>query len=159
MSEPETIFDPKAPPLDRRRIERVELDGGVVYVKEMTAADALFCNEHSLRRGGGPAESQIDMSALMIWQIMRSCYRGKESQAPLTFEVSDMPAIQRLRAEEWNRLRDAINKVNGLAEAEVSALRDFTAVPPDAAPETSEAGASGGSPAFPVNSRTSLLPT
>jgi hypothetical protein len=125
----------------------------------MTAADALFCNEHSLRRGGGPADMQLDMSALAIWQIMRSCYRGREPQASLIFEVSDMPAVQRLRAEEWNRLRDAINKVNGLAEAEVSALRDFTEAPPDADHGTSAPGAFEPSTGFPANSRTSLLST
>lgn len=154
----EILFDPKAPPIDRRRCERVELDGGVIYVKEMTAADALFCNEHSLRRGGGPADAQIDMSALMLWQIVRSCYRGKEPEAPPTFDVSDTPAIQRLRAEEWNRLREAINKVNGLADEEVAALEDFTGAPAEETPATSAPGASSTSTGFPVNSGPSLLP-
>jgi hypothetical protein len=64
-----------------------------------------------------------------------------------------------LRAEEWNRLRDAINKVNGLADEEVSAMQDFTEVPPGGAPETFGPGVSVTSTGFPANSGASLLPT
>ena len=154
----ETIFDPKTPPLDRRRVERVALDGGVIYVKEMTAADALFCNEHALRRGGGPAEMRLDIAALSLWQVVCSCYRGKESGAARTFEMTDTPVIQALRAEEWNRLREAINRVNGLADEEVAALQDFTRSPADDGLGTSAPGASSTSTGFPVNSPTSAVP-
>ncbi len=124
----EKVFDPKSQQADQRRAEKVHLDGGVVWVKEMQAADTLFCLQHSTRQGADQAMS-LDMGGLQIWQVVRSCYRGPEPEALPVFDVTDVPVIQRLRAEEWNMLRDAINRVNGLAKSEVAALKDFTPAP------------------------------
>jgi hypothetical protein len=129
----ETIFDPRAAMPDRRRCERLELDGGVLYVKEMTAADTMFCLQNATR-AGAPAHMALDMGGLTLWQVIVSCYRGPEPEAVRIFEARDMPVIQKLRAEEWNRLREVINRVNGLADEEVAATRDFTAPPGDASP-------------------------
>lgn len=148
----EKIFDPNEPVLDKRRWERVELDNGVVYVKEMEASDLLFCQEHSTRAPGGPVHLAIDMAGLQIWQIVVSCYRGPEAGAARVFEVIHTERIKRFRREEWLRLREAIERVNGMTEQEADGLRDFTAVPPDASPGTPPPGVSRTSTDFPTNS-------
>lgn len=143
----ETIFDPKAPREDKRRCERVELDGGVVYVKEMQAADSLFCLEHSVRPSPGPGGQSIDVGGMQIWQVVVSCYRGPEPDAGRVFEITDVHCIRELRNSDWRRLQDAIERVNGLAESEVAAAQDFTGAARDGSPATLRSGASSNSTA------------
>jgi hypothetical protein len=152
----EKIFDPNEPVVDQRRSERVELDNGVVYVKEMETADLLFCQEHSTRTGG-PAGGTVDFSAMQIWQVVVSCYRGKEPEARRVFDITHTDRIRKLRREEWFKLRDAIDRVNGMAAEEAATVRDFTEPLPDGSPGTSLSSLSGNSAGFPVNSP-SLIP-
>lgn len=148
----EKLFDPNEPIIDRRRLEKVTLDNGVLWVKEMEVADLLFCQEHSQRAPGGPAYLAVDFSAMQIWQIVVSCYRGPEPEAARTFEISHTNRIKKLRPEEWLKIRQAIENVNGMADEEAAALRDFTAAPPDDSPGTGPSGASAISIDFPANS-------
>ena len=130
------IFNPKEVQPDQRRWEWVELDTGWVVVKEMQASDTLFCLDHSARPLAGPAQFKLDMGGLQIWQVIMSCYTGEAADAPRVFDITDMPVVQQLRGEVWTRLRDAIERVNGLADTEVAAAQAFTAAGPDALPGT-----------------------
>jgi hypothetical protein len=133
-----TIFNPQAPFLDTLRREWVELDGGWVCVREMQAADSLFIMEHSSR----PGRNELDMTRYRIWRIVVSCYKGEEPGAERTFGLTDLDRVQKLRAAEWAKLIEAIDRVNGLADEEVSAAQDFTEAPEEPSSETSPSGVS-----------------
>lgn len=148
----EKLFDPNEPIIDRRPVERVELEGGVVYVKGMEAADVLFCQEHSTRAPGGPAHLALDFSAMQIWQIVVSCYKGKEPDAPRMFDVSHTQRIKKLSRADWIKLREAIDTVNGVSEEAASEMRDFTAAGPDDSPEMKPSSVCATSAGFPANS-------
>jgi len=130
------IFNPKEPQPDVRRWKWVELDNGWVVVKEMAASDTLFCLDHSARPMAGPAQFKLDMGGLQIWQVIMSCYRGPEADAPRVFEITDVPVVQKLRGEVWNRLRDAIDEVNGLSDSVVEEAQAFTEAAPAGLPAT-----------------------
>lgn len=121
----ETPFDPKAPVLDARRRERVDLDTGFLWVWEMEAADTLFIIERSLRPGGAD-KPQMAASDAMLWRVLVSCYQTGEPGAARVFEITDLGRIQKLRKAEWDRLLEAIERVNGLDAEEVPRLKDFT---------------------------------
>jgi hypothetical protein len=128
------LFNPKEPVLDQRRREWVELDNGWVCVWEMDFADTLFVRDQSLRPG--PGGGQTVGNDAVLWQILVSCHAGEESGSPRTFEVTDFPRIQKLRSAESGELLKAIERVNGLRDEEVSALKSFTPPPPDSSPPT-----------------------
>ena len=134
------IFNPKLPRADHRRGEWVDLDTGRVYVREMNARDSLFVLEHSQRQGPPGTPAGLNIGNLQTWQIIVSCYQGEESQAGRIFEITDVEAIQSLRAAEWRKLLEAIERVNALSDAEVSDLEGFTAAGRDGSPETSPSG-------------------
>ncbi len=120
------IFNPKLPRADHRRGEWVELDTGRVYVREMNARDSLFVLEHSQRQGG-PGGLSLSLSHMQTWQIIVSCYDGEAMDAKRIFDITDIEVIQSLRAVEWRRLLDGIERVNALSDQEVTAIEDFTA--------------------------------
>ena len=140
MSEP--LFDPKIPHEQQLRHEWVSLDGGRVCVREMTAADNLFVMERSTRLGTGPQEMRIDAGSIQMWQVVVCCYKSPEPDSERIFDITDLPVIQKLRNAEWRRLQEAIERVNALADSEVSALQDFTAAPEDGLPAISRPGRS-----------------
>jgi len=148
MSDTNGIFNPKAEWQDRRRSEWVTLDAGRVCVVEMRASESLFVLEHA-SRPGAPQALAVDGQAVMLWQIVVSCYDGPGPQAKRIFGPEDIPAIQRLRAAEWRRLLDTIERVNALSDTEAQATTDFTAAGADGSSATSPSGAlkiSTGSP-------------
>jgi len=130
MSE-EPLFDAKAPVIDQRRKEWVSLDAGRLCVWEMEAGDTLFIVERSMRPGrereGLTAAVASDS---MLWRVLVSCYKGEQAGAERVFDITDLPRIQHLRKTEWDKLLAAIERVNGLDEGEVPALKDFTPAPP-----------------------------
>lgn len=113
-----------------RRIERVELDAGEVWVKELTCAETAQLMERAARpkidpRGG------VDPAASVIWQIILSCYEGEDKDARRVFGDGDEHLLYNLRMEEMARLNAAINRVNGQSETEVQALTSFFGPTPD----------------------------
>jgi len=145
------IFDPKLPRADHRRGEWVELDAGKVYVREMNARDSLFVLEHSQRQAPAGMPS-LNVGNMQTWNIIVSCYRGPEKDAARIFEIGDIEAIHGLRAAEWRKLLDAIERVNALSEAEVQEIEDFTLPGRDGSPGTSPSGVSSISTGFPERS-------
>lgn len=123
----DTPFDAKAPVLDNRRRERVDLDSGFLWVWEMEAADTLFIVERSLRPGQEKAP-QIAAGDAMLWRVLVSCYKTGEPGSDRVFDITDLPRIQKLRKTEWDKLLEAIERVNGLDAEEVPKLKDFTPV-------------------------------
>lgn len=133
------IFNPRLPQADHRRGEWVELEGGRLYVREMSARDSLFVLEHSQRAGSQGAS--LNLGNLQTWQIIVSCYNGDGPEAQRIFAITDIEVIQGLRAAEWRKLQDAIERVNALSDQEVSALADFTPAGGGSSPATSSSGA------------------
>lgn len=120
----EPIFNPKAAATAPRRHEWVRLYAGRVCVQEMTAADTLFVLERAQRLGAGHG---ISGTEIMLWQVVVSCYDGPGPEAKRIFEITDLAVVQGLRNSDWQRLQQAIERVNMLEDAEVAALEDFTA--------------------------------
>jgi hypothetical protein len=140
MMDKQPLFDAKAPVVDMRRKEWVSLDTGRLCVWEMEAADTLFIVERSLRPG--QKDGRLSAGDAMLWRVLVSCYKGEETEAERVFDITDLPRIQRLRKAEWDKLLEAIERVNGLDPAEVPDLEAFTPALPGGKRHSSRVGAS-----------------
>lgn len=113
----------------RRRFEWVSLDAGDICIRELTVKETIALTERSSRPSIDP-RGGVDPGEAVLWQILLSCYDGEGDDARPIFsdtEPADIRTIYGLRAEEFNRLLMAINRVNGQDATEADLLRDFTA--------------------------------
>jgi hypothetical protein len=126
---------PTTPVTERLRKEPVELDGGEVWVWELTSLEMLELGERSARPAIDP-RGGVDnrMAAAMLTKL--SVHYGPEADSPRVWDDLTYEEIFDLRGEEFTRLQEAIGRVMGTAPSEVEARRDFSLAP--AAPSTSE---------------------
>ena len=110
------------------RREKVTLDCGDVWVREMTCAEAMQLGERAARPAVDP-RGGLDPGESVLWQILLSCYEDDSDDASRLFTEApdDVRIIYGLRLEEFNELMQAVNRVNGRDASEVELLRDFTA--------------------------------
>lgn len=115
------------------RHEWVSLDCGDLCVREMTAAQGTTLAERSQRPSIDP-RGGFDTGEAVLWQILLSCFTDDTPAAQPVFaeHAEDIGIIMNLRLEEFKRLAQAINRVNGSDMTEVEVLRDFSALTQDA---------------------------
>lgn len=135
--------------------EWVDLDGGPVCVWEMTAAEMLSLGQQSARpsmdaRGG------VDTTTAALLLAAFCTHAGEEIDSPRIWEQMQVMEIQSLRGEDFTRLQEAIQRVNGTAREAVESMRDFTAVLGELSTSDSPSSASSSSAdASPLSSITS----
>jgi hypothetical protein len=127
-SEPK-LFDIQALENVTYNSEWVTLSQGQLCVRELSAADKLFVMERSQRPTAPGASPTIDAGSVLMWQIIVSCYDGPGKEARRVFEMKDLPLLQQMRGTDWERLIAAIERVNAVADTEVSAREAFTTLP------------------------------
>lgn len=118
-------FDKSSLKDTHRRKERIELDGGPVWVWEETAAEHL----HKLamaERPGIDSRGGIDIGTALVWQILYCLYDGDEPDARRVFDESELPLIYRFRRSEFNKITAAMAKVNGETREEEEHWEAFT---------------------------------
>jgi hypothetical protein len=136
--------------------EWVPLDGGEVCVWEMTAAEMLSLGQQSARPSMDP-RGGVDTTTAALLLAAFCTHAGEEIDSPRIWEQLQVLEIQSLRGEEFTRLQEAIQRVNGTAKEAVEGVRDFTTAPEGLSTSASPSSASSNSGAvFPPNSPISL---
>lgn len=113
----------------KRRFEWVALDAGDICIRELTVRETIALTERSSRPSIDP-RGGLDPGEAVLWQILFSCYDGETEDARRIFsdtDPEDVRTIYAMRAEEFNKILTAINRVNGQDATEAEILRDFTA--------------------------------
>lgn len=112
-----------------RRCEWVSLTHGDVCVKSMQVSELLSIQERAMRpkidpRGG------LDPGWSALLQVAYSCYDGDSEDAqpiwPVSLDMKSLSPIGRLPIADFTAIIEAIQRVNGMAGAEVDALVDFS---------------------------------
>jgi hypothetical protein len=113
---------------DHRRREWVRLKMGRVCIWELSVPELMMIADRASRpaidkRGG------MDPGESALWQILLSCYDGEADGAKRIFDHGNgehIKAVYSLGAQDFRKLMEAIAAVNGMEEAELSALQDFS---------------------------------
>jgi hypothetical protein len=123
-----------APRPDRLRREWVSLDNGDVCVWELTAAEMGVMSERSTRPAIDP-RGGIDTTGASAWMAALSCRQDDAPGSPRIWDDLAVSEILALRFEEWARLQETMQRLNGLDAESVEERRDFT--PATGAPKAS----------------------
>lgn len=126
-----TVFRPtdewRAQRHKERKFEWVELDdGGSICVWANRVHEGLAIMAGSTRPPEFGGNGEPDETAAMTWSVQVACHTGEPPDAELTFPVDKLWAIQELSSGEFNRIWDAIKKVNGMDRADTRRLEAFT---------------------------------
>lgn len=137
---------------EKLRKEWVELDGGDVCVWEMRAPEMLSLGERSQRPGIDP-RGGVDVTSAALLLTAFCTHVDDLPGSPRVWDDLQLGQINLLRSEEFTRLQEAIQRVNGTSPAAIEAVRDFTLA--TGAPNTSDSpsSASSNSTGSPVSSR------
>lgn len=112
-----------------RRCEWVSLTHGDICVRALTVAELLQIQDRAQRpkidpRGG------IDPSWSALLQVALSCYKGEEETAapiwPCSLDMKSLGPISRLPIADFQKIMEAIQRVNGQDPEEIRLLEDFT---------------------------------
>jgi len=107
-----------------RRKEKVTLKWGDIWVWEMTVAEALHLLERAARPSFDP-RGGVDQGESVIAQITGSCYHGDQEGAELVFTPANLLDVYKLPYEDFEKLVQAIARVNGKDAKEVESLKSF----------------------------------
>jgi hypothetical protein len=112
-----------------RRHEWISLTHGDVCVRALTVNELLSIQDRAQRpkidpRGG------LDSGWSALLQVSLSCYDGEEEEArpiwPCSIDMKNLAPIGRLPINDFQKIMEAIQRVNGQDPEEVRALEDFT---------------------------------
>lgn len=109
----------------QRTREWVSLADGDVCVWSMTAAESIQLADRAARPGIDPRGGH-DTGALILFQIIFSCYDGEDDDAKRIWGDVDLVSVGSLAQREMEAILAAINRVNGKDAATEEIVRDFT---------------------------------
>lgn len=118
------ILQPNHGPPKRER-EWISLAGGDVCVWSMSAAEALQLADRAARPAIDPRGGH-DPSALVLFQVIFSCYDGEEDDAKRIWQDVDLVSVGSLSQKDMEAILAAINRVNGKDAATDEVTRDFS---------------------------------
>jgi hypothetical protein len=127
-----------SPGRDRLRKEWVSLDGGDVCCWELTAAEMLQMAERAARPAVDP-RGGVSASVAAVWLVALATRYDDQAASGRVWDDLNFEEVYQLRFEEFARLQQTLERLNGLDPQELNHLRDFTAA--TAAPKPS--GSSG----------------
>ncbi len=110
---------------DDLRQECVDMpDGSYIWVRELTVAEMAQILDRSARPSIDPRGGH-DQTALMMQQVVCSCYDSDEPGAGRIFSGLDLSGVASMRGEEFERVVAAIQRVNGKDATSEEITRDF----------------------------------
>jgi hypothetical protein len=118
------IYQPNFGPPERVR-EWVDLGDGEVCVWSMTAAEFIQLTDRATRPAIDP-RGGVDTGALVLFQIIFSCYDGDEDNAKRIWGDVDLVSVGSLKQGQVEDLLAAINRVNGKDASSEEITRDFS---------------------------------
>src|SRR5437867_3604026 len=108
---------------ERLRKEPVSLDGGLVWVWELTTAEMLTVKERS-QRPQIDRRAGLHEGAAAAWLAAFCTHQGDEEGSPRVWDDLNFEDVLQLRAGESTALLEACNRVNSLSEVQIEAAED-----------------------------------